>query len=576
MLSRAWCVATARRSPVAIVIEDLHSADPASLALFEFLARQIRREPVQLVGTTREGEAHREGVGEALVRIALEARSTVRLGALTHDEVAECVHSVSGAEPDPRAVSAIYEASEGNPLFVFEIAGLMASRGQLVGTGERIDITVPDTIKAVIQERAGGLDPEDRELLEAASVLGREFAATDVAQLLGVGFEEVEDPLAHATTQYIVEELPDGRHRFVHILIREVFHAAIEMERRRELHLRWAERIEALHPGGSRTQWTEVAHHLLSAGPAVAARAADACVRAAEQAQEQLAFDDAAEFLGHALGLVDRSGKTESGRHCSLMLDHAQVLLKAGRIDDGRQECLNAADEARRLDDPDLFARAALIYGSVFVYADVDRTLIELLQEALETVEGGDGAMRARLQARLAAALQPSEEPEEGFQMARDAIAMARRIEDRYALLDTIRFGLFGLDGSRRSGGEARLNREHVVLAEELGQPHDAFRGHMRIVIDAIELGDLAAADAAVHACDQIARQTNLPHHLWPVASFFALRATMSGRFEEAAGWIDEAQRQAARVQDPNAARSIALQELGFYRAQESFEDMVA
>lgn len=257
------------------------------------------------------------------------------------------------------------------------------------------------------------------------------------------------------------------------------------------------------------------------------------------------------------------------------MLDHAQARLKAGNVSRGRQVCLDAVEQARQLEDPDILARAALIYGAVFVYAEIDTTLVNLLREALAALSERDGAMRARVQARLASALQPSEHPEEAFQLARDAIAMARRVGDRGALLDTIRSGCSALMDLADPAERLALNREHVVLAEELGQPYDAFRGHMRSVIDAIELGDFQTSEAEILACDRIARQTGLPHHRWPAASFRAMTATMAGRFEEAEEWIEHARLQADRVQDPNAERSIAFQTIGLARARESFGEMV-
>ena len=126
--------------------------------------------------------------------------------------------------------------------------------------------------------------------------------------------------------------------------------------------------------------------------------------------------------------------------------------------------------------------------------------------------------------------------------MALDAIAMARRVGDRGALLETIRSGCSAMMDLADPSERLALNREHVALADEIGKPFDAFRGHMRIVADAMELGDFTTADDEIGACEDLARRSGLPHHLWPVACFRAWRAGMNGHFEEAWEWNERAE----------------------------------
>jgi hypothetical protein len=104
------------------------------------------------------------------------------------------------------------------------------------------------------------------------------------------------------------------------------------------------------------------------------------------------------------------------------------------------------------------------------------------------------------------------------------------------------------------------LNREHVELAVALKDPVGALRGHMRMVIDALELGQLAVADNAIDACANIAQSTGLPHHHWRVATFRVMRATMTGRFEDAERYLGEAERISRHTRDPNADRTLLIQ----------------
>jgi tetratricopeptide (TPR) repeat protein len=560
-------------TPVVVLLEDFHAADLASVTLLDFVGRQARSMPLRVVATFREADARRGGIGEVLAKMARGERS-LRLARWSEGEVAGCIRATFGVEPGPRVISAIHEASEGNPLFVVEIADLMRSRGELENSGNRVDVTIPDSVRAVIRERAAGLNGETRRLLDVASIIGREFRAEEIAELVGTNLDEVENSLAEAATLRIIERShPDG-YRFAHALICEVFHSNLTDGRRRELHLLRADLLQQRHTEGHDLPWSELAFHLLQAGAGSDLRAMKASIRAAEQAMAQLAFEDASELLEQALIVFERLPDRDPVERCGLMLDRAQALLKAGKVTEGREICCRAAENGRRLENPEVMARAALLYGSVFVYADVDATLLELLREALATLEEGDSAIRARLQARLAAAMQPAKDPEEAMKIARDAIAMARRVGERETLLHAIRAGCSALMDLADPAERLALNREHVALAGELGAPHEALRGYMRIVIDAVDLGDPGASDATIEEYDRLASQTGLPHHQWPASSFRAMRAILDGRFTDADRLSNEAWCHAEHLEDPNAERTIALQSIGLARAREDLDEM--
>jgi len=560
-------------APVAVLLEDLHSADPSSIMLLEFVGRQVRSMPLLVVANYRETEARRENVRGGLMRVARDAR-LLRLSRFSGKEVAACVRERAGFDPSPRVVSAIHEASEGNPLYTVEIADLMISRGDLEEGRDRVDIVIPESVRAVIGERTEDLDQSTRDVLQAASVIGRDFCAEEVAELLETGLDEVEEALVEAVAARIVDREGECGHRFVHFLIREVFHSTLDDERRRALHRQRAELLSGRDTTSGEFRWPERAHHLLEAGQGAEARAFEACVRAAEQAMAQLAFGDAAEVLERALEVFDRLPNPDPIERCDLLLDRAEALLKAGNISEGRHICCEVANTARRLASADLLARAALAYGSVFVFGEVDGTLVELLHETLAMIDEKDSATRARLTARLAAAMQPADDPGAAMDLARDAIAMARRVDDRPALLNAIRSGCSALMDFADPAERLALNREHVSLAEEIGLPLEALRGQMRIVIDALDLGDMEAGDEAIVAYDRLASPTCLPHHVWRVTSFRAMRALIEGRFEEAGLLMNEARLQAGRLENPNAERCMALQRIASARIREDFGDL--
>ncbi|MBK7977054.1 MAG: hypothetical protein IPK07_28590 [Deltaproteobacteria bacterium] len=218
------------------------------------------------------------------------------------------------------------------------------------------------------------------------------------------------------------------------------------------------------------------------------------------------------------------------------------------------------AEVARRIGEPELLARAALEQGAVLVYARVDARLVSVLEEALAALGGGDSALRAQVMARLAAAQQPADDPARPMALARDAIAMARRVGDEPTLLAVLTSALAALMDFAPPRERLALNREHVMLAERHGAAALALRGSMRLVVDHLELGDVARARDALAACRDLAERIAHPHHQWPVAALEALERFRAGSFEEGERALERARALAERVRDPNAGRGLALQ----------------
>lgn len=564
------------RTPVVLTLEDLHAADPASILLLDFLQGQIRSMRVMVIGTYRVSEAHLRDTETLLFKVAREAR-VLRLQRLTFEDTAEYLKRVIGRPMPPKTIDVIASAAEGNPLYLGEIVSLLRARGELdrVGNGT-VSITVPETIKAAIRERAGALSAGARHVLETASILGREFNSSDLAQLTGLEATAIEDALSEATRAAVVDHAGAGCYQFAHVLIREVFHAALAGDERCRLHLRWADALEHRPVRGGQPPWSEIAHHFAEAGPSARSRAIHAATRAAEQASDQLAFVDAVTQLRIAVALFDLQPEPDARKRCVLLLQLGQAQLTAGSVEAGRESCRAAAELARSLGETELMVQAALTYGSVFLYGQVDRTLVALLEEALAALDERETGLRAHTLARLAAALQPAADPQRPIQLARQAIEMARRVAEPETLLETIRAGVSAMMDLAEPGERLQLNHEHVELARELDQPIEEYRGHMRSVIDAVELGRLTVADAAIESCARIAEATSLPHHSWPVSAFRAMRATMTGRFKEAEEHLAEARRIAERARDPNADRTLLFQRFALVRAQERDHDVAA
>jgi hypothetical protein len=553
----------ARERPLVVLFDDVHVADVGSLLLLHFVARQTPRLPVVVVAAYRDVEARLSAeVGEALAKVAREGRY-LALRRLARDEVASWAAAEGVEDAD-----ALFAATEGNPLFVVEMLRLARDRGN----APRMAAQLPDGVRDVIRARLALLSPPARALLDAGSVLGRTLDLGIAASLVDLPLATARDIAAEAVRSNALVDAGD-RTSFSHILIREVLYQELPAVRRAELHARVAQSLLRRYGDDPEASLAEAVHHLFAAEPLVTAEEAIMWARrGAERAVRHLGFEEAAELLSRA---TERLPSGRDREKCDLLLELAGARIGEGRATLGRETALAAANIARRLDDAERLARAALRYGSVFVIAQVHRVLIGLLEEALAALPAENSPLRARLLARLAAALQPAEDPEHPITLAREAIAMARTA-DESTRLEVLVAGtsamLFFGDPRER----LPLDSELVVLATRAGDRVAVLRGLMRLVFDHLELGDTASADARIEEYDELSRRVELPAFRWRAPVMRAMRAMMEGKYEAAKALCAEAEAIAARVDDANAAATLSMHAFARAYFQDNLEEVEA
>lgn len=554
-----------REKALVVVLEDLHVADRSSLLLLDFVARSHAGLRLLIVGTFREVEARLGEAGDALAKVQRSAR-TLSLARFGEQDIAE----LEARHPSvpPETIAGALRTSEGNPLFLSEI--LRVTRDSSGG----LPVRTPDGIGAVIRAHLSFLSPGARGVLEAASVIGREVAA---ASLRDSGFEPlaVEEALAEAVRAGIVHETEPGRHRFTHVLLREEMLRAIPPAKLQALHRARAEALVRRHevdPQGAPA--SEIAHHFDGAGAA----SRDLAVRwyqvTGERALAQYAFDEAAAAFARALAL---DPEETPARRVERLLQLARARIVAGQSDEGRRACLEAADIARRLESAELFARAILEYGSVYMPGYRNELLASLLEEAIERLGPADHPLHARALARMAAALQPAPDGADGpVRIASRAIEMARRIGDAQTRLDVFTGAMSAMmdmvDAEERIG----INREHLALARETRDLLQEHRAHVRLVLDQFELGDFGAALETVRGLEAVTlRLGSRPAQRWPSLFFRAALHVASGRFDEAERLYAEAEALGDATGITMPSRTAFVARLGAARTRTHSEGLV-
>jgi tetratricopeptide (TPR) repeat protein len=551
--------AAGARAPLVLILDDLHVADRPSLRLLEFVARALRNMRVLVVGTFRDADARLLPEVETLLAQIEREGERLQLRRFKETEVARFIGSMSATAPDQYTVDAILRITEGTPLYVNEVVRLVVAQSGSVAPGARAPI--PDGLQPTIRGHLARVSDQTRAVLRLAAVVGREFDSALLGDLLRddgtTGQVDFSEPLAEAQRAGLIAELPEhpGRYRFNHILIRETIYRDLGAAERERLHGRVGRVIEA----GAATsigadRFAELAHHFLRApmGPD-RNRAAIYARRAGERALDTYAHEEAAGHLQNALAVLDDVGVTADRERTELLLALADAHQRCGERARARDVCLQAAELARTLHDPEMLARTALRLGAEFSFGVVDQILVGLLEEVLAALSPTASALRARSMARLAAARQPAPNPEQPIALAKEAIALAREVGDRKTLVAVLRDARSAYLPMDDLDERTALDLETLALANETGDRLAALHTEHRLATDRLESGQIAAALAHLDQHDRIADERREPHRLWWSKFERASIHTFLGRFAEAERLLAEADASVELTQEPLA-----------------------
>jgi predicted ATPase/class 3 adenylate cyclase len=321
------CVA--QREPLVLACEDLHWADPTSLALLEHLLPLTDRVPLLVICVFRPVEDHGcWRIKETADRLYGHRHTELWLGPLSADESAQLVGSLLYIEDLPDALrSRILDRAEGNPFYVEEILRSLIDEGAIAyderggrwqAVREVSELALPDTLRGVLVARIDRLPRGARQVLQLASVVGRIFSHRVLAPICSPRPTEGEDSatrqrvegaldaqlVALQRAQMVRERsrMPEATYIFKHQLTLDAAYESLLRRKRRVLHRRVAEVLEQLFPERVEEQPGLLAHHWERAGEVK--RAIPHLRRAGERAAAQFANAEAVAYFSRALELV--------------------------------------------------------------------------------------------------------------------------------------------------------------------------------------------------------------------------------------------------------------------------------
>jgi class 3 adenylate cyclase/tetratricopeptide (TPR) repeat protein len=325
--------ALAAQQPLALLLDDLHWADQASIALLLHLVRHTREHRILVVGTYRDVEVQplhplakavrdlsREHLVERLDvrRLPMQGTTALLAAVLGEGDVSDAVAAL------------IHGPTEGNAFFAQEVVRALVERGDVIRVAGRwepregAELSVPENVRSTILERVSRLSPPAQETLAAASVLGQSFTFDDLLSTQVLALQAIqsqanlasEDPaereamqealLEEAVSATLLLEAGSESYTFSHALTQRALYEQLSSRRRGRLHRAAAETIEHLPEQTRLRRVAEVSYHFLHAN--LPSRAFPYAMQAGTQAESVYANVEAEHHYQAAVELARAIG----------------------------------------------------------------------------------------------------------------------------------------------------------------------------------------------------------------------------------------------------------------------------
>jgi class 3 adenylate cyclase len=544
----AWLAETARRSPTALILDDLHWATQPTLLLLRHVARAVGPAQLLIIGTYRATEVDRS---HPLMGLVAELRQRpgverVELTGLSNDEVSELVAAKAGAEghlSSGAVVKRLAAATGGNPFFLGEVLANLAESGAIRDASGRQslgmavdDVGPPDSVRDVILRRLGRLSKTANRTLTVGAVIGATFSLAMLERLHVDANEpsDLFDALEEALDAGLLQESPAG-FGFPHALVRETLYAGLSDARRARLHHQVARALEALpHRDVTQIDVGALAFHFRQALPeGTAKEAAHYGLLAARQSLERLAPEDSLSYAESGVHALDQLNEDDVDLRCDLLQSIADAELFLSDRREARAAALQAAALARQVQSADRLAQATSTLASAAAFGVEDPETQHLCEEALELLGPGDELLRTQLLATLATSYNSAGDSSTAAPLAHEAVIRGRQLGDGRVLLHALQAYQVSQLSSPAFETQRSISDEHVALAERIGHPLGLVVAHgWRLVLNLVN-GDMPAFHAEWKKVEAAAKR--IDWRLLPPLERHAqaMLALLEGRLDE-------------------------------------------
>lgn len=298
------------KQPLMVIFEDLHWLDDETQAFLNLLADSMANAPLLLLVNYRP-EYHHDWNNKSYY-------TQLRLEPLRPENAGQMLDMLLGNDKEFIPLRRlIIEKTEGNPFFIEEMVQALLEQGipqrapaeaeSTLKLAKSLDeLKLPPTLQAVLASRIDRLAIREKDLLQTLAVVGREFSVPLIKRVVDCSEIELEGMIATLqSSEFIYERpaFPEVAYAFKHALTQEVAYNSLLFERRKALHERTAQALEALFVDSIDDHLVDLSYHYSRSGND--SRAIDYLVRAGGQAQQRSAYSQAAAYLQQALARLN-------------------------------------------------------------------------------------------------------------------------------------------------------------------------------------------------------------------------------------------------------------------------------
>ena len=501
--------------PLVMLLEDWHWADEGSREVLLQLREMVAVNPLLVIVTSRPGPGSDSPVPTGDVHLELTP--------LGGGPAAEMMRAaLNGARIPSELSERIGEKTGGNPFFIEELCRTLLEtealvikdgEAQLSSGIERLDI--PDTVEAVLKSRLDRLDPEAREVLRCAAVIGQRFGL-ELLKRVVPSSSRIEGSLETLRAAGLVQRTGLGKeptYRFKHALTLDVTYESLLERQRKERHALVGAAVEELYGDNAEEYAARLAVHFAAAEDWD--KAISYGLMAAQKAENLWRLPEAVELLIRTRAWIEQSDKEPANRTAlliELLLDLERHLEKLGRRDEQQQ----AIDDLGDLIPPDVPTKER---GEVCVrqgdlhtlsgrFADARPPLDEALQISDQLV---DAELHGKVLRSLGHLLWRQGEYGEAVPWLEHAVNHTREHDDNSRLIvDLLNLGR-ALRRQEAWEGAMAIGDEALQLANQSGNPVDQYyaynyKGHL--------LRAMGRTDDAIEAFEEggrLAREARIP-----------------------------------------------------------------
>jgi tRNA A-37 threonylcarbamoyl transferase component Bud32/tetratricopeptide (TPR) repeat protein len=455
--------ALAASSPVILLLEDLHWADPSSADLLRHLCQRLGGQRLLVIGTFRPEDVELSNHPLKNYKREMQAHNLceeIALGLLGEEHIAGYLDARFAPNDFPRELATLIERkTEGHPLFATSLVQFLAERGDITRTNahwtlgrelSEMDLEVPESVRGMIRKKIEMLEDEDRRALQYASIEGEEFTSTVVAKLLGVDDLDLEERLdrldrVHRLIEtHGAEELPDGtlgmRYRFAHALYQNVLYGDLVSKRRMLLHRQVGEQLLQYYGERAARIAAQLAIHFERGRDF--SRAVEYLIQAGDNAAGLYAHPEAEEHYSRALNLVEKLPDDEQTRqYLTLYQKRGTMNIALSRFEEAVDDFKRMLNPARAVNSAALECAALSSITNVLFLQHRLGEMGRYAKEALRAAEAaGSEALRIEALAQLAQRHTGLGELAASRSISDEVIRIARSLDHKPALVSGLTY----------------------------------------------------------------------------------------------------------------------------------------